>query len=75
MFAFFGNHGRRTVSCLVSDNAIMDALKLGNVDEQGLVDGYKKLANRVHAAAAAKFAAGLIESNGKIIVRSVDLAT
>jgi hypothetical protein len=53
----------------------MDALKLGNVDEQGLVDGYKKLANRVHAAASAKFAAGLIESNGKVIVRSVDLAT
>ena len=72
---FFGKHGRRTVSCLVSDNAIMDALKLGNIDEQGLVDGYKKLANRIHAAAAAKFAAGLIESNGKVIVRSVDLAT
>ena len=53
----------------------MDALKLGNVDEQGLVDGYKKLADRVHAAASAKFAAGLIESNGKVIVRSVDLAT
>ena len=72
---FFGKHGRRTVSCLVSDIAIMDALKVGNADEQGLVDGYKKLANRIHAAAAAKFGAGLIELNGKVIVRSVDLAT
>ena len=72
---FFGKGGRRTVSCWVSDNAIMDALKLGNADEQGLLDGYKKLANRVHAAAAAKFAAGLIESNGMVIVRSIDLAT
>jgi hypothetical protein len=72
---FFGKHGRRTVSCLVSDHAILDSLKLGNADEQGLVNGYKKLANRIHAAAAAKFAAGLIESNGMVIVRSVDLAT
>ena len=60
---------------MVSDNAIMDALKVGNADEQGLVDGYKKVGNRIHAAAAAKFGAGLIESNGMVIVRSVDLAT
>jgi hypothetical protein len=60
---------------LVSDHTILDALKLGNADEQGLLNGYKKLADRIHAAAAAKFAAGLIEANGMVIVRSVDLAT
>jgi hypothetical protein len=75
---FWMTHGARPIACVVAGEALHDARPGRNGDGAGwteaLLDLFMALRPNVEAAAARKFAAGLIKPDGTVVVLTGDLA-
>lgn len=75
---FWMTHGARPIACVVAGEALHGALPGHGGDSaewsEALLSLFRALRPNVEAAAARKFAAGLIKPDGTVVVLSGDLA-
>jgi len=72
--AFLGQDGDRTIHCFVTREALEDATRATNLDRGGLRAAFQTYVQTIRRAAEQKYAAGSIESDGAVIVVSLDLS-